>query len=52
MGKSPYKIGDEDKVELFREFFRMMIYFDYSPEFIGDELAYIARALDQAALGV
>ena len=47
--KNPqYKIGEEDKMELFREFFKMMIDFGYSPEFIGKELAYISRALEQA----
>lgn len=50
--KNPqYKIGEEDKVELFREFFKTMIDFGYTPFNIGVELAYIARALEQAMEG-
>ena len=48
MKNRQYKIGEEDKVELFREFFRAMIDFGYTPEFIGGELAYIVRAVEQA----
>ena len=43
-----YKMGEEDKVELLREFFRTMTDFGYTPEFIGGELAYLVRALKQA----
>lgn len=43
-----YKIGTEDKMELYREFFKTLIDMGYTPEFIGGELAYIARAIEQA----
>ncbi len=49
MKNKQYKIGEEDKMELFKEFFRLMIDFGYTPEFIGGELAYIARAIEQAS---
>ena len=43
-----YRIGEEDKMELYQRFFKKMVDFDYSPEYIGEELAYIARAIEQA----
>jgi len=49
MKKQQYKLCEEDKMELYREFFQNMIDFGYTPEFIGGELAYIARAIEQAA---
>ncbi len=50
MGKkeSQYKIGEEDKVGLYQEFFKLMLDFGYDPFFIGQELAFIARALNLA----
>ena len=46
--KNQYKIGGEDKVELYRDFLKTMIDFGYTPFFIGQELAFISRALDLA----
>jgi len=40
-----YEIGEEDKMELYRAFIKKMIDKDYTPEFIGEELAAIAHAL-------
>jgi len=45
MGNTKYKIGEEDKMELYRAFFQKMIEEGYSPEFIGEELAVVAHAL-------
>lgn len=45
---SKYKIGTEDKVELYREFFKTMLDFGYAPFYIGEKLAYIVRAIEQA----
>ena len=47
--KQQYKIGEEDKVELYQHFFEKMIDFDYTPWWIGVELAFISRALELAA---
>ncbi len=43
--RKEYKIGEEDKMELYRAFFQKMIEEGYSPEYIGEELAIIAHAL-------
>ena len=40
-----YKLGEEDKMELYRAFFQKMIDEGYSPEYIGLELAVVAHAL-------
>jgi len=48
MRKSQFEIGKEDKMELYREFFKQMIDFGYTPAYIGEVLAYVARALEQA----
>ena len=42
------KIGEEEKMELCEEFFKQMIDFGYTPAYIGRELAYVARAMEQA----
>jgi len=43
-----YKLGDEDEMELYREFFKAMLDFGYAPFYIGKKLAYIVRAIEQA----
>ncbi len=43
-----YKLGDEDEMELYREFFKAMLGFGYAPFYIGEKLAYIVRAIEQA----
>lgn len=43
-----YKLGEDDKMELFQHFFEKMIDFDYTPYYIGSELAYISRAMEFA----
>ena len=43
-----YKLGDEDEVELYSEFFKAMLDFGYTPFYIGTKLAYIVRAIEQA----
>jgi hypothetical protein len=41
-----YKIGDEDEMELYQEFFKKMLDFGYAPFFIGEKLAYIVKAVE------
>lgn len=43
-----YKLGDEDEVELYKEFFKTMLDFGYTPFHIGEKLAYLVRAIEQA----
>ena len=43
-----YKLGDEDERELYMEFFKAMLDFGYTPFYIGNKLAYIVRAIEQA----
>jgi len=43
-------MGDEDKMELYKDFIEIMLEFGYTPFFIGKELAFISRAIEQ--LGV
>ncbi len=38
------EIGEEDRVEMYREFYDQMIIFGYAPFYIGKELAFIIRA--------
>lgn len=40
-----YKIGEEDKMELYRAFFQKMLDEGYSPEYIGEELAVVVHAI-------
>ena len=40
------KVGIEDRVELYREFYQQMVKFGYAPFYIGKMLAYIARAVE------
>ncbi len=42
---SKHKIGEEDKMELYRAFFQKMLDEGYCPEYIGIELAVVAHAL-------
>jgi len=44
-----YGFDDEDKAKLYKAFIKAMMDWDYTSEFIGSELAYIARALEQAS---
>jgi len=44
-----YKLGEEDEMELYREFFKQMADFGYAPFFIGKMLAFLARAIEQAS---
>jgi len=48
MTDKQYRIGEEDKMELYREFFKAMIDFGYAPFFIGQRLAEIVRAVEMA----
>ncbi|KKM74405.1 hypothetical protein LCGC14_1400660 [marine sediment metagenome] len=43
------KVGEEDKVEIYRAFYEQMVKFGYSLEYIGMQLAFIARAADEEA---
>ena len=38
------KIGDEDRVQMYQAYYDQMLKFGYSPEYIGEELAFIVRA--------
>jgi len=49
MRKKQYQIGDEDEMELYEEFFKAMRDFGYAPFFIGQKLAWIVRAIEQAS---
>ena len=46
-----YKLGDEDKMELYAEFIKFMLDLGYAPFFIGKELAFIARAIERMGGG-
>ncbi len=40
-----YKLGEEDKMELYRAFFQKMLDQGYSAEVIGAELAIVTHAI-------
>ncbi len=40
------KAGKEDKIELYREFYREMLALGYAPFYIGKMLARIVRAVE------
>jgi hypothetical protein len=43
--KANYKLGEEEKMELYKAFYKKMLDEGYTPEYIGLELAILAHAL-------
>ena len=41
------KIGQEDRIEMYRAFYEEMLRLGYSPEYIGKQLAHIVRATEK-----
>ena len=47
-----YKLIEEDRIDLYRKYFEAMMNLGYSAWYIGQELARITMALDNAVEGV
>ena len=45
--KNKYTIGEEDEMELYRNFFKKMLELGYAPFYIGEKLALIVRAVSE-----